>query len=246
MSKFSHLTVTASGTTLADGLPISKNSQIVQITTSTSTNNSLVLPLSDVRQEYSIRNDAEHWVAVFPPNSVSCIDGLADGEALYINSHKSQVFRVASRTNVATPVMRYMSSGTQNEDEQTQCITGAVTLSQKQSGTTFFVSQASAYTITLPAVATSGNCKFDFIVDVAGANEVLILSNGTVMSGSIHTGPIGAGLGTILVDANATSVTFGTTDLAGDRLSIISNGTLWLCQGLCGSNVSATGMIFDA
>ena len=126
-------------------------------------------------------------------------------------------------------------------------ISVATTLLASDSGKTFMVSQAAAYTITLPAVTSDAGIEYKFIVATAGANVVRINAiAATPIVGHALNGPIAANNPSIVVGAGTIAVNFSTSCVLGDRINLCSNGVNWFAEGFTGSNTLATGITFTA
>jgi hypothetical protein len=106
--------------------------------------------------------------------------------------------------------------------EATEAVTADNTLTVAESNTTYYVSGAAA-TSTLPAVASSANTIFRFVVGAALTGDHIIASaEGDNLEGSL----IVAGA---VVDCNAVDrMTFVSDgENLGDYVEVRSNGTNW-------------------
>ena len=110
-------------------------------------------------------------------------------------------------------------------------IAAAKTLTQEDSGKTFFINQASAYEITLPLMAnvTSGwNCKF--ILGTVAANAVTIANN--TAEDTIVGGVAGADGGAAThAETAVDEIVFISGAVLGDQCTIVSNGTNYFVSG---------------
>jgi hypothetical protein len=110
-------------------------------------------------------------------------------------------------------------------------LTAATTLTTAQSGTTFFLSSATEFVTTLPA--PSAGLTYTFIVGAApsGASYTVVTNasaniiKGQAVNAAGVAGDTGTADDTIsFVDAQA---------VAGDMVSVISDGTSWFAKGFC-------------
>lgn len=114
-------------------------------------------------------------------------------------------------------------------------LSAAYTVLVEDSGTIFTVSQASAYTITLPDPAYDNmGCVYRFVCTTAGANAVVLTTTtgSTVMNGVIATGEDAAGS---VARATFEKVNFVASKAeVGDYVEVVSDGTNWQVSGMCG------------
>ena len=110
-------------------------------------------------------------------------------------------------------------------------LTAASTLTTAQSGTTFFLSSATEFVTTLPAPAAGVNYKFIVGAAPSGASYTVV----TNASANIIKGQA--------VNADGVAGDTGTADdtisfvdgqaVAGDMVTVISDGTSWFAYGVC-------------
>ena len=118
-------------------------------------------------------------------------------------------------------------------------LTAASTLTAAQSGTTFFLNSATEFATTLPAPAAG--VTFTFIVKAApsGANYTIVTaSSANIIKGQAYNAAGNAG------DTGTTDDTINFVDgaaVAGDMVTVISDGTSWFAKGFC---AVATGITF--
>ena len=115
-------------------------------------------------------------------------------------------------------------------------ISGAVTLSGRDSGKLLSVSQSSNYSITLPNPTTNAGDSFHFINAGPGqsaTHTVTISSNASNIVGSTNTNANAAG--SINAKMTQQTCTFAPntthTPRLGDTLKFISNGTNYILTG---------------
>ena len=120
-----------------------------------------------------------------------------------------------------------------------QAITAATTLTPTQSGSTFTVSQATAYAITLPALQNGLNYKF--ICSTTGAHTVAITSTAANIVGFAMFGPNATVKSSHSAGTATVNFATGAAGL-GDVIYIHCDGSNWFAQGLSGSNT--TGITF--
>jgi len=110
-------------------------------------------------------------------------------------------------------------------------LTAASTLTAAQSGTTFFLNAATEFATTLPAPAAG--LVFTFIVKAApsGANyTVVTASSANVIKGQAYPASGDAGdTGT----ADDTISFVSGSSVAGDMVTVISDGTSWFAKAYC-------------
>jgi hypothetical protein len=117
-------------------------------------------------------------------------------------------------------------------------LTAASTLTAAQSGTTFFLNSATEFATTLPAPAAG--VAFTFIVKAApsGASYTIVTaSSANIIKGQAYpasgaAGDTGTADDTItFVDAQA---------VAGDMVTVISDGTSWFAKAYCAAAAGVT------
>ena len=114
---------------------------------------------------------------------------------------------------------------------ENETIAAAKTLTNEDSGKTFFINQASAYEITLPLMSTiTAGWNATFILAVVDTNAVTIANN--TAEDTIVGGVAGAdgGSGTSAETA-VDEVVFINGAKLGDRCTIVSNGTNYFVSG---------------
>lgn len=234
MSVYVNSGISAAGTTTADATALLSVANVNQISTCAA-GAGVRLPDSMARGTIvRIRNDGAGYGFVYPPTG-GTINGMAvnagyivgrGGEAEFVFADTLTVF--GFNTNAVQAIIP---------------VAAATSLTAAHSGHIIQVSQAAAYNITLPAVATSAGLRYTFILDTVGANVVQI--NGAAGTPVIGWSIVGPQAGaTIRPGAGTLGVRFSTTCLTGDRVDLVCNGTNWFTQGWSGSNTAATAIIF--
>jgi hypothetical protein len=107
-------------------------------------------------------------------------------------------------------------------------IANTATLYDYDSGKTILVSQAAAYTITLPGSGGTAGQRYSFVLSASAANIVKIDAGGA----NLMVGFTNDASGTVN-DVDNNQVHFAASGTLGDRVDIISNGTKWLVQAWC-------------
>ena len=109
--------------------------------------------------------------------------------------------------------------------------TAASTLTAAQSGTTFFLNSATEFVTTLPAPAAGLNYTFIVTAAPSGANyTVVTASSANIIKGqAVNAAGVAGDTGTAddtinFVDAQA---------VAGDQVTVISDGTYWYAKAFC-------------
>ncbi len=118
-------------------------------------------------------------------------------------------------------------------------ITTTAALTAAQSGSLITVSSATAYTVTLPAVATSSGVSYDIVKLNATANAVQVSALTAVMQGTIDFADAGTGANGTLVAAK-TNLVFIATALAGDRIHLDCDGVNWYVTAFSGTTLGIT------
>ena len=121
-----------------------------------------------------------------------------------------------------------------------ETIAAARTLTNEDSGKTFFINQASAYEITLPLMSTiTAGWNATFILAVVDTNAVTIANN--TAEDTIVGGVAGAdgGSGTSAETA-VDEVVFISGAVLGDRCTIVSNGTNYFVSGFANDTAHIT------
>jgi hypothetical protein len=117
----------------------------------------------------------------------------------------------------------------------TEAVTATNVITAAESGKTFFLNSATEFVSTLPAPAAG--LKYTFIVKAApsGASYTVVSDSGTdnihgvVASAADAGGSVDSTAGTA-----ADTITFVDGQAhVGDRVDVISDGTLWYAFGLC-------------
>jgi hypothetical protein len=132
-----------------------------------------------------------------------------------------------------------VTNDTERQLANVEAVTGATTLTAKDSGKVFILKAAAGAQITLPAVATSAGLRFKFIVGQLFATTdwtVKALSNaieGSVLVNGAHVA--GVDENTISFVASAESI--------GDFAELVCDGTNWYVNG---SGVSAGAITLTA
>ena len=130
------------------------------------------------------------------------------------------------------------------QKKATLSLTAAATLTESQSGQTFFLNLAGGFTVTLPA-PTDG-VEYEFIVGTA-PTTAYIVANASGSSGDNMIGHVLSSSGA-LEDTETTAggdqVNFvANTAVIGDRLHVISDGTNWYVSARCAAagGITITG-----
>ena len=120
-------------------------------------------------------------------------------------------------------------------------VAAAKTILPSDSGNVFMINQASAYAIALPAVADAQkgwNCRF--ILGTAAANAVTISAtagdgDNIIARGlDMEDGAVGSETQGVVV------ITFISGALAGDEVSLITDGTSWFATSIASDKAHIT------
>ena len=114
---------------------------------------------------------------------------------------------------------------------ENETIAAAKTLTNEDSGKTFFINQASAYEITLPLMSTiTAGWNATFILAVVDTNAVTIANN--TAEDTIVGGVAGADGGAAThAETAVDEIVFISGAVLGDRVSIVSNGVNYFVSG---------------
>lgn len=151
----------------------------------------------------------------------------------------------AEATPVATVARALVdSNGTVCAQGRSLVLTAAKTLDVSESGSTFYLNLAGGFTLTLPTPALG--LKFDFVVKTA-PTTAYIITNHLGTSGDNIVGHVLSSSGGA-EDAETTAggdvVNFvANTAVAGDRLTLESDGTYWYATARCAAagGITITG-----
>jgi hypothetical protein len=131
---------------------------------------------------------------------------------------------------------------TNDEERQlavVEAVTGATTLTAKDSGKVLILKASAGAQITLPAVATSAGLRFKFIV-----GQLFATSNWTVVSATnvIEGSVLVNGAHVAGVDENTISFV-ASAEAVGDFAELVCDGTNWYVNG---SGVAAGSITLTA
>jgi len=125
--------------------------------------------------------------------------------------------------------MRHLSEGVNAGKLQIVDITAAKTVTIEESGTTFNLNAAAGAAVTLPVLSSlTRGCYYHFFIGQAtGTTDWVITSTTAKMNGSL----LEAGL--VVLCANGTTINIEiATDVIGDWVSVYSDGTNWIVDGV--------------
>jgi len=115
--------------------------------------------------------------------------------------------------------------------ETVTTLTAASTLTTAQSGTTFFLNSATEFVTTLPAPVAGLNYTFIVTAAPSGASYTIVTaSSANIIKGqAVNAAGVAGDTGTAddtisFVDAQA---------VAGDQVTVISDGTSWFAKAFC-------------
>lgn len=111
-------------------------------------------------------------------------------------------------------------------------LTEARTLTDSDSGKTYFLNAAGGFTVTLPAPRAGVN--FEFIVRTAPTTAYIIATNGAsaIIRGQVYSTDGNATTDPDVEKTGQSTITFvASTAVAGDSVELISDGTNWYAKG---------------
>jgi hypothetical protein len=144
----------------------------------------------------------------------------------FISSTDSSVYgsmRVVGALNSYRPVVSVTTTRT-------------MTIAESGSLVSFAPASGAGYTITLPAVATSGVWYRFAKGSIANLQSVTVAGATAVLNGCIRFSEAGTGNNGVVITGK-TNIIFGSTSIIGDYVQVVSNGTVWFVEG--GSSVAA-------
>lgn len=121
-----------------------------------------------------------------------------------------------------------------------RALTATTTLTADDNGSTLFLNSATEFATTLPAPALG--MRFDFVVQAApsGASYTILSgSSANIIKGSVYSADLNAASDGDIETAGGDTITIvDSKAVAGDRVSLISDGTSW--------HMAAFTSVFDA
>jgi len=111
-------------------------------------------------------------------------------------------------------------------------LTEGRTLTNSDSGKTYFLNSAGGFTVTLPAPRAGVN--FEFIVKTAPTTSYIIATKGSasIIMGQVITSDVNAAVDPDVEKTGESSITLvANTAVKGDSVELISDGTYWWMQG---------------
>ena len=237
------LSVSAEGTDNTSTTLIGNGHHYTEIGTCTSAAYACLLPdHPSIGQEYTVRN-AGAWYCQLFPSIPGAGSSTIDGATSYIlGNNKSSVKLIClSSTYTAgsggNPAVVWHVAKRSGKAKIT--VASAVTLPASiEFKSQVNLSQASAYTLTLPDPTGVEGMELDVVLEVAGSNAVVITGGATLMNA-------------IVIHNNATNnmaaqqgydqINFVSgTSVVGDRASLISDGVRWSCLAYSGADGGIT------
>jgi hypothetical protein len=132
-----------------------------------------------------------------------------------------------------------VTNDTERQLAVVEAVTGATTLTAKDSGKVFILKAAAGAQITLPAVATSAGLRFKFIVgQLFATTDWTVKAATNVIEGSVLVN----GAHVAGVDENTISFV-ASAESIGDFAELVCDGTNWYVNG---SGVSAGAITLTA
>jgi len=131
----------------------------------------------------------------------------------------------------------------ERDEHAVEIVTAIRVVDTTDNGKTFFLNHATGKAITLPS--PEAGFRLTFVIGAtapsSGAWTVVTKGNATIIYGSSSTAADGTAVG---VGSAEDTITFATTALPGDEVSIVSDGTNWYAHGQ--SAVAAAITMTDA
>lgn len=189
----------------------------------------VLLPVAPPGFQCVVRNDGVAPLSVYP-NLAGNINGGTNNVALLVNPAEATTF-------VSSNGVAWFTFSTFPRTQPVVNVTAAATLLPSQSGSLVTVSSATAYTVTLPAVAAG--LKYRIVKLNATANAVQVTALTAVMQGCIAFADVGTGANGTLVAAK-TNLVFIATGLAGDFIDLQCDGVNWYVEAMSGTTLGIT------
>ena len=152
-------------------------------------------------------------------------DGAINGATIGATNASTGNFSTLSIGGVAVTATAAELNMAADESANTELVTATNVIAAAESGTTYFLNSATEFVSTLPAPALG--LRFTFIVKAAPASAsytIVTNASANIIVGQQHDTGGAAG------DFGATDDTITFVDgqaVAGDRVDVISDGTLW-------------------
>ena len=121
-------------------------------------------------------------------------------------------------------------------DKKTESVITTNTISESESGTTYYLDLAGGFTSTLP-VPVAG-LRYTFIVKTAPTTAYIVTTNG---GDNLLYGTYLDIIGELVYFSAQDTINFvASTSVVGDRLEVESDGTNWYCVAVSGANGGMT------
>lgn len=124
------------------------------------------------------------------------------------------------------------------EAEPLVAVSAARTLLPSETGTTFVLSLAAGFIVTLPAPEASLRYKFLVGVAPSGTGNYVITATGAIISGTVLTGEISTA-GNVAATKTGINI-IKDSAVVGDWVEIVSDGTKWYLSGATSLAASVT------
>lgn len=122
-----------------------------------------------------------------------------------------------------------------DSSNSSETLTATRTLTADESGKTFFLSAATEFVTTLPAL--QAGLKFSFICTAApsGANYTIFTASGAnIMKGQIYSVDVNSATDPDFETSGGDTFSFVSAKaVAGDRVDMVCDGTNWFAYGFC-------------
>ena len=168
--------------------------------------------------------------------TLTCSDSaetVCEAIAKRIATQRDLIYDVAETSNKITAVEVNTTTAVPTLYKS---VSNTATLYDYDKGKTVLVSQANAYTITLPTGGGTAGQSFSFVLSVSDSNIVKIDAGGAnLMVGSAFDAVGG------INDIDNNMVHFAASATLGDRIDIVSNGSKWLVTAWAGDQDDIVG-----
>lgn len=228
--------LTAAGTTQGTALALDPTKQFFNVS-ACAAGAGVQLPVGKAGSEVIIQNSAAAACLIYP-QSTGVINSLAANVAYSLSVGATVSFLSSNGLSWSSTSTVAASSGSGINALSTMTVTATATLLPSNSGSTIFIpTAAAAITLSLPTVLTAG-MFFDIMVSgTTLANAVTIAAGSAIIYGNSYANNATAVVGP---SNTASSNIILTAAVRGDRVRLVSDGSLWLAHSGVTTNTVLT------
>lgn len=256
-------TIAAAGSAQTDATPITTSRVMV---TAADGAKGVILPVAEIDMVVEVINTVSNQDLLVYPNSGAVINALSADAAFTVVAGASRTFYCDAKlhwyvgagnlsgtaTTSSTAELNILDGATVTAAElnmaadnsaNTEVVAATNVILAAESGSTYFLNHATEFVSTLPAPFLGA--RFTFIV--ANAPETASYTIVTDAAAEIivgHVLPADGAAGDVEATAGGTTITFvDGAAVIGDRVDVISDGTLWYARASCAvaTGITITG-----